>query len=143
MLGPQITPPFAMNSTPTNPPPVHQQLPGPPPFPPASGPCGLNAHEWHMFLTFVMLREHQARFGVIRISPSEGRARLTPPTLYSTVRLPYSPCRRVVSIGRRRGYVAPGAAPHPSDQNGYIIIIHVVFAPTYLSCILMCPTVRM
>lgn len=62
-------------------PPGHQDAPvPPPPFQPGSGPCGLTTHEWHGFLIFVMLREHHARFGVIRVPPLK-EARLTLPTL--------------------------------------------------------------
>ncbi|KAF8260920.1 hypothetical protein EI94DRAFT_1833593 [Lactarius quietus] len=54
-----------MNSTPTHPPPGLQHPPAPPHLQPGSGPCGLTAHEWHVFLVFVVLREHLARFGII------------------------------------------------------------------------------
>lgn len=83
---------------------------------------------------YVSTRPVLVLFGLL---PLKGEARLTPPTLCSTVRLPYSPRRRVGSIGRHLRYVAPGDAPRSCDQNGYRIITHVVFAPTYL-CVLTC-----
>jgi hypothetical protein len=75
-----------------------------------------------MFGIFVALREHNARFGVIlQVSPFEGESRLTPSTLCSHFSLRYCPHRRVVSDGRRLGYVAPGEGLRPSDKNGYDI----------------------
>jgi hypothetical protein len=96
-----------MNLTSAHPPPGHEHPPGP---------CGLSAQEWHGFLTFILLREYQlptpqaclfwCYLGLWGFRHSLRR---------SDVRLPHRRRRRVGSIGRRFGSVAPGKAPRRGD----------------------------